>query len=181
MFMQDIWHFMFILFSTIIIFILPQDASRLQSRIRYTQKNSSRSTPTSPSRGREPQCTCMTPEQVSSMRSQRNSRIRGSRVRLKLCDMSFHVLTPWSYNHFSILFCTLFTASTPCGMSGSSSRDNGYGHSSSKRKQSSQSTPSSPTRLRKAQCTCAAPDPSMQQLQQQQFQGQNGRGNLKGI
>ena len=86
-----------------------------------------------------------------------------------------------SSNNFSIQFCTFFTASTPCGMSGSSSRDNGYGHSSSKRKQSSQSTPSSPTRLRKAQCTCVATDPSMQQLQQQQLQGQNGRGNLKGI
>ena len=78
---------MFIPFSIIMIFILPQDASRLQSRIRYTHKNSSRSTPTSPSRIREPQCTCMTPEQVSNMRSQRNSRIRGSRGRLKLCEI----------------------------------------------------------------------------------------------
>ena len=74
-----------------------------------------------------------------------------------------------------------FSASTPSGMSGSSSRDNGYSHSASKRKQSSQSTPSSPTRLRKAQCTCAH-DPSMQQLQQlqQQHQAQSSRGNLKG-
>ena len=95
---------MFILFSTIIIFILPQDASRLQSRIRYTQKNSSRSTPTSPSRGREPQCTCMTPEQVSSMRSQRNSRIRGSRVRLKLCDISFHISLVLKSLQYSILY-----------------------------------------------------------------------------
>ena len=173
---------MFILFSTIIIFILPQDASRLQSRIRYTQKNSSRSTPTSPSRSREPQCTCMTPEQVSSMRSQRNSRIRGNTMQIKLCDMWFHVFNHRDLQTTSVFnFFTFFTASTPCGMSGSSSRDNGYGHSSSKRKQSSQSTPSSPTRLRKAQCTCVATDPSMQQLQQQQLQGQNGRGNLKGI
>ena len=58
--------------------LLFQDASRLQSRIRYTTKNSSRSTPTSPSRTREPQCTCMTPEQFSNMRAQRNPRMRGN-------------------------------------------------------------------------------------------------------
>ena len=58
-----------------------QDANKVQSRMYKLSKNSSRSTPTSPSRGRgssregglgggEPQCTCMTHEQLQKIRSQ---------------------------------------------------------------------------------------------------------------
>ena len=64
-------------------------------------------------------------------------------------------------------------ASTPCGMSVSSSAQS-YGYSS-KRKQSSQSTPSSPTRARKAQCTCFTTE-QQGQLQQQQLFASQSRG-----
>lgn len=99
-------------------------------------------------------------------------------INLPILRLSMHIRSKYISFYFIHKY---FSASTPSGMSGSSSRDNGYSHSASKRKQSSQSTPSSPTRLRKAQCTCAH-DPSMQQLQQlqQQHQAQSSRGNLKG-
>ena len=92
---------------------LSQDASRLQSRIRYTTKNSSRSTPTSPSRTREPQCTCMTPEQFSNLRAQRNHRIRGSYIGDKKCHflvtksffISCNIIVRYHIQLFNAIFC----------------------------------------------------------------------------
>ena len=69
-----------------------QDANKVQSRMYKLSKNSSRSTPTSPSRGRgssregglgggEPQCTCMTHEQLQKIRAQSASGERSGTAR----------------------------------------------------------------------------------------------------
>ena len=72
--------------------IFLQDANKVQSRMYKLSKNSSRSTPTSPSRGRgssregglgggEPQCTCMTHEQLQKIRAQSASGERSGTAR----------------------------------------------------------------------------------------------------
>ncbi|XP_023339770.1 uncharacterized protein LOC111710006 [Eurytemora carolleeae] len=106
-----------------------QDGSRSNSASRMRAKAaSSRSTPVSPSRGREPQCTCSHPEQTGrTSRLQQESRSRG----VSNCNIN--------------------------GIAGGNPA-NGSAQNGSKRKPMSTSTPSSPTRDRKVQCTCMTPE-----------------------
>lgn len=58
------------------------------------------STPASPNRSREPQCTCMTPEQYARLRAQQDPRFRGKRsFRCEICRQFLDL-----YQHSSVEF-----------------------------------------------------------------------------